>query len=52
LGFAGSLSLGLASIVSAGPAVVDGATSVTVAVPVTDVFTVLVAVMVTLVGAG
>ena len=43
---------GFASIESAGPVVVVGATSVTVVVPLTEVFAVLVAVMVTLVGAG
>ena len=42
----------LASIESAGPAVVVGATSVTVVALLTEVFAVLVAVMVTLVGAG
>jgi hypothetical protein len=52
LGLEGLPSLGFASIVSAGPTVVVGATSVMVAVPLTEVFAVLVAVIVTLVGAG
>jgi hypothetical protein len=52
LGLAGLPSLGLASMVRAGPVAVVGVTSVIVAVPATDVFTVLVAVIVTLVGAG